>query len=99
VPEPSGRREVLSDAAIEVIAASGMRGLTHRAVDSAADVPAGSTSYYFRSRRALLEAVLIRLNALNTTATAQVVAALHPGRDLRPVARRRAPPLAGPLRL
>jgi DNA-binding transcriptional regulator YbjK len=66
---------VLSDAAIEVIAASGMRGLTHRAVDSAADVPAGSTSYYFRSRRALLEAVLIRLNALNTTDTAPVVAA------------------------
>jgi DNA-binding transcriptional regulator YbjK len=64
---------VTTTAAIEVIAAKGIRGLTHRAVDFAAGVPAGSASYYFRSRRALLEAVLVRLNTLNTADTAPVV--------------------------
>ncbi|MFL6075241.1 MAG: TetR/AcrR family transcriptional regulator [Mycobacteriales bacterium] len=60
------RREVLADAAIEVIAAHGMRGLTHRAVDAEAGVPPGSTSYYFRTRQALIDAVVHRLLALDT---------------------------------
>ena len=88
MPEPTGRREVLTDAAIEVIAGSGIRGLTHRAVDAAAGVPAGSASYYFRSRRALLEAVLVRLNTLNRTDTAPIAAALarcDGGRETAPI--------------
>ncbi|GAB2681351.1 TetR/AcrR family transcriptional regulator [Thalassiella azotivora] len=52
------RRRQIARAALEVLAADGARGLTHRAVDRAADLPAGSTSYYFRSRAALLEACL-----------------------------------------
>lgn len=39
-----------------------MRGLTHRAVDRAAGLPEGSTSYYLRTRQALLEAVVARLS-------------------------------------
>jgi len=35
----------ITDAAIEVLAAQGVKGLTHRAVDTAADLPPGSTSY------------------------------------------------------
>src|SRR5690606_41597660 len=42
-----------------------MRGLTHRAVDRAAGVPEGSTSYYFRTRLALLIGVTERLLALD----------------------------------
>ncbi|MBX6751640.1 MAG: TetR family transcriptional regulator C-terminal domain-containing protein [Micromonosporaceae bacterium] len=42
-----------------------MRGLTHRAVDRAAGVPEGSTSYYFRTRLALLVGVTERLLALD----------------------------------
>ncbi len=38
-----------------------MRGLTHRAVDRVADLPDGSTSYYFRTRQALLQATVERL--------------------------------------
>jgi hypothetical protein len=34
----------LADVAIETIAAAGMRGLTHRAVDRSAGLPEGSTS-------------------------------------------------------
>lgn len=59
------RAEVLLDAAISVVAASGLRGLTHRAVDSRAEVPPGSTSYYFRTRAALLRGLLGRLLELD----------------------------------
>lgn len=41
-----------------------MRGLTHRAVDRAAQVAEGSTSYYFRTREALLVGTLDRLAEL-----------------------------------
>lgn len=44
-----------------------MRGLTHRAVDRAAGVAEGSTSYYFRTREALLAALLDHLAALSAT--------------------------------
>ncbi|MEV6159960.1 TetR family transcriptional regulator [Nonomuraea sp. NPDC052129] len=55
------RRQEIADAAIRLLAAEGMRGLTHRAVDRAADLPEGSTSYYFRTRQALLQATVERL--------------------------------------
>ncbi|MBB4888021.1 TetR/AcrR family transcriptional regulator [Streptomyces netropsis] len=55
------RRTVLADAAIGVLAETGMRGLTHRAVDRAADMPPGTTSAYFRTRHALLTALVRRL--------------------------------------
>lgn len=52
------RREVLLDAAIEVVAKLGMRGLTHRAVEAEAQLPHGSTTYYFGTRRELLVALM-----------------------------------------
>ncbi|MFE7382089.1 TetR/AcrR family transcriptional regulator [Streptomyces zhihengii] len=48
------RRAALVDAAIEVLAREGARGLTFRAVDGEAAVPAGTTSNYFTSRDDLL---------------------------------------------
>lgn len=48
------RRTALIDAAIEVLAAQGARGLTFRAVDGEAAVPIGTASNYFPSRDALL---------------------------------------------
>lgn len=51
----------ITDAAISTLAAEGTRGLTHRAVDRAAGLPEGSTSYYFRTRLALLTATVHRL--------------------------------------
>lgn len=44
-------------AAVRVTAAAGLRGLTHRAVDSEAGLPQGSTSAYLRTRAALLDAM------------------------------------------
>lgn len=57
----SARHQLIADAALEVLAQQGSRGLTHRAVDAAADLPSGSTSYYYRSRAALLSACVWRL--------------------------------------
>lgn len=57
------RRILLADAGITVLATAGARGLTHRAVDRAAGIAEGSTSYYFRTRVALLRACAERLAA------------------------------------
>lgn len=59
------RRDEIADAAITTAARAGMRGLTHRAVDRAAGLPEGSTSYYFRTRDALLKGMLERLVELD----------------------------------
>ncbi len=58
------RREILLDAAIGVLGERGMRALTHRAVDAAAGVAAGSTANYFPTREALLEAIVERVSAI-----------------------------------
>ncbi|KXP00805.1 TetR/AcrR family transcriptional regulator [Tsukamurella pseudospumae] len=53
-----GRRDEVLNGAIEVLGTLGLRGLTHRAVDSAAGVPAGTASNYFRSRAALVRGIV-----------------------------------------
>lgn len=58
------RSEVIAETAITLLAERGMRGLTHRAVDSAAGLPPGSTSNLARTRAALLELTLGRLTEL-----------------------------------
>ncbi|WP_030275846.1 TetR/AcrR family transcriptional regulator [Streptomyces sp. NRRL B-24484] len=55
------RRTLLADAALDVLADEGMRGLTHRAVDRRAGLPTGTTSAYFRTRAALLTGLVTRL--------------------------------------
>lgn len=51
----------MAEAAIAIIARDGLRALTHRAVDRELDLPPGSTSYYLRTHRLLVEAVVHRL--------------------------------------
>ncbi|WP_435591258.1 TetR/AcrR family transcriptional regulator [Nocardia sp. bgisy118] len=57
------RRILIVDAAIELIARRGIRALTHRALDTALELPPGSSSYYFRTKRALIEAIADRISA------------------------------------
>jgi DNA-binding transcriptional regulator YbjK len=57
MPRNPERRIQLADAGLAVLAESGARGLTHRAVDAAAGLPAGTASNYFRTRDALLGAL------------------------------------------
>jgi DNA-binding transcriptional regulator YbjK len=55
------RRALLADAAIEVLAREGGRGLTHRAVDREAQVPEGTTKNYHPSRETLFVAIARRM--------------------------------------
>ncbi|MFD7686506.1 TetR/AcrR family transcriptional regulator [Streptomyces sp. NPDC059781] len=71
------RRAALVDAAIEVLAREGARGLTFRAVDTEAAVPVGTASNYFGSRDDLL-----------TQAGARVYERLQPDEEL--IARQRS---------
>jgi DNA-binding transcriptional regulator YbjK len=68
MPPGDDRRTRIADAVITVLAERGSRGLTHRAVDEVAGLPAGSTSYYFRSRAALLAGAVPRLAELDAAA-------------------------------
>jgi len=62
------RRTHIADAVIETLARAGSRGLTHRTVDDVAGLPRGSTSYYLRTRAALVAAAVDRLAELDATA-------------------------------
>jgi DNA-binding transcriptional regulator YbjK len=64
-PLNEGRRDRLADAAMLILAREGARGLTHRAVDAEAGEPPGTTSRYFRTRRALLTAVMEHARSLH----------------------------------
>jgi DNA-binding transcriptional regulator YbjK len=78
------RRALLADAGLRVLAGSGARGLTHRAVDVEAGVPTGTASNYFRSRDALLGALgerIIERFAPDEAVVARL-AAREPGREL-----------------
>jgi AcrR family transcriptional regulator len=55
------RRAAIADAGIALVARDGIRALTHRAIDRELGLPAGSTSYYLRTRRSLIEALVHRL--------------------------------------
>ncbi|MEU0489003.1 TetR family transcriptional regulator [Nocardiopsis sp. NPDC006139] len=60
------RRRALADAAIALLAEEGMHGVTHRAVEARAGVPAGTATNYFRNREALLVAAAERVLELHT---------------------------------
>ncbi|GAA4484561.1 hypothetical protein GCM10023191_007870 [Actinoallomurus oryzae] len=64
-PTNPARRRALADAAIELLASSGVHGVTHRAVEREADLPPGTASNYFRSREALLVAAAERIVELH----------------------------------
>lgn len=68
------RRARIADAALDLLAGEGARGLTHRAVDARLRLPDGSTSYYFRTRAALLLAAAERLVELDTADLARLPA-------------------------
>ncbi|MFG6196096.1 TetR/AcrR family transcriptional regulator [Nonomuraea sp. JJY05] len=72
-PTNPARRQALTDAAIELLASSGVHGLTHRAVEKAADLPPGTASNYFRSREALLVAAAERIAELHHADTGRAM--------------------------
>ncbi|MVA75425.1 TetR family transcriptional regulator [Auraticoccus sp. F435] len=55
---PAATRERALQAAVELLGAEGVRALSHARVDDRAGLPPGSTSNWFRTRRALLGGVV-----------------------------------------
>ncbi|MGW4033016.1 TetR/AcrR family transcriptional regulator [Streptomyces sp. NPDC004838] len=78
------RRTALIDAAIEVLAHEGARGLTFRAVDARAGVPVGTASNYFADRDDLFTQVGSRIHVRMTPDPLQVGEAMRaePTREL-----------------
>ncbi|MEU8135929.1 TetR/AcrR family transcriptional regulator [Streptodolium elevatio] len=68
------RLDLIGDTAVNLLVERGMRGLTHRAVDEAAGLPPGSTSYYARTRAALLEVTLARMTVREAGEFAEAMA-------------------------
>jgi DNA-binding transcriptional regulator YbjK len=78
------RRTALLDAAIEVLAREGSRGLTLRAVDTEAGVPPGTASNYFANRSQLLGQVMHRVHERLVPDEAELARTLRrqPSREL-----------------
>jgi DNA-binding transcriptional regulator YbjK len=55
---PAATRERALEAAVQLLGAEGVRALSHARVDERAGLPPGSTSNWFRTRRALLGGVV-----------------------------------------
>ncbi|MFJ6782132.1 TetR/AcrR family transcriptional regulator [Streptomyces yangpuensis] len=76
------RRQRIIDAAIRVVGAKGIAGLSHRSAAAEADVPLGSTTYHFKTLDDLLVAALRQANEGFAQAVAGSAALADPGTDL-----------------
>lgn len=76
------RRQRIVDAAIRVVGAKGIAGLSHRSAAAEADVPLGSTTYHFKSLDDLLVAALRQTNEGFARAVAESRALADPDADL-----------------
>jgi AcrR family transcriptional regulator len=68
MPPRSSRRAEICDAALDLAAEGGNHALTHQAIDKRLGIAQGSTSYYFRTRQALVTAVTAHLAAVTRDA-------------------------------
>lgn len=75
------RRRLLCDAAIALLAEDGPHGLSHLKVDHRAGVPAGTTSFYYRTRAALLHGVADQLTRYDAEAFTQACKDVTHGSD------------------
>lgn len=78
MPNDTGRRERIAEAALGVITAHGVHRTTHRKIAEAAAVPLGSVTYYFKT---LEDVVCSAFEALMTTMSARYAAALDAAED------------------
>jgi AcrR family transcriptional regulator len=77
-PNLEERRRLLCDTAIELLADEGMKGVTHLRIDRRAGVADGTTSFYFRTRAALLQAVANRIADLDLADLTAAIGETHP---------------------
>lgn len=74
--EATLRRLEIVQAALDVLANEGSRGITHRAIDGYLKKPLGTTSNYFRRRNDLLAAVAVHIMERDVQDMRQVLGAL-----------------------
>ena len=73
---PADRRTALLEATLQLIGSGGLAAVTHRAVERAAGLPHGSTTYYFKSKQQLLEAAVARLLEIDRARADEIVHAI-----------------------
>jgi AcrR family transcriptional regulator len=81
------RGALLLDEARRLVAGGGLAAITHRAVESAAQVPHGSVTYYFGSRDGLVHALVDRMVAECEDQVAAIARQQAAGSDIDTVAR------------
>ena len=74
--EATFRRLEVVQAALDVLANEGSRGVTHRAIDGYLKKPLGTTSNYFRRRNDLLSAVAVHIMERDVQDMRQMIGAL-----------------------
>lgn len=77
-----GRRALIADAGMRIIARDGVRALTHRAVDREAGLSQGSSSYYVPTRSALIELIvraLVERSSADAEQAAHAASLVHGG--------------------
>src|SRR5262245_27003475 len=81
------RRDRIIDACLDVIAADGVAGASHRRVAAAADVPLGSMTYHFAGMAELLHEAFTRFaHSVSDTFEARLSAATTPAEARQAVA-------------
>jgi DNA-binding transcriptional regulator YbjK len=73
---PTDRRTALLEATLHLIGTGGLAAVTHRAVEAEAGLPHGSTTYYFKTKQALLEAAVERLLEIDRARADEIAHAL-----------------------
>jgi DNA-binding transcriptional regulator YbjK len=81
-PRDPERRLRIVEAALDVIAETGIEGLTHRAVAERADVPLGALTYYFVDKDDLVASAVELASQRNIASNMQLLLALIEKFDL-----------------
>ncbi|MEU1984162.1 TetR family transcriptional regulator [Nocardia sp. NPDC019395] len=67
-PRGTARRTAICEAVLDLAATGGSRAVSHPAIDRRLELPRGSTSYYYRTRRELLDAAITHLTGASRDA-------------------------------
>lgn len=68
MPHRRSRRDLICEAALDLAAEGGNHALTHQGIDAHLGLARGSTSYYYRTRHALVSAAVAHLASRSRTA-------------------------------
>jgi AcrR family transcriptional regulator len=82
--QPGARKTQIADAAIRLLAAGGLRAVTHRDVARSAEVSLAATTYYYRSKDEIVQLASRRLLDAYTDAVRRAARDIQAGRRREP---------------